>query len=39
LGLDKVMDGGNEIYYSDSSLPVIGSQILRAYQKNLDVSI
>ena len=38
-GIDKIEVLDNEIYYSDSSLPVIGSQILRAYQKNKDVSV
>lgn len=38
-GIDKIEIIDNEVYYSDSSLPVIGSQILRAYQKNKDVSI
>ena len=38
-GIDKIEVLENEIYYSDSSLPVIGSQILRAYQKNKDVSV
>lgn len=33
LGLDKVESIGNEIYYSDSSLPVYGSQIWIAYSK------
>lgn len=37
-GLDKIQKAGNDIYYSNSSLPIIGSQILRAYSKNLDVS-
>lgn len=38
MGLDKVKKAGNEIYYSNSSLPLIASQILRSYSKNLDVS-
>lgn len=38
-GIDKIEVLENEIYYSDSSLPVIGSQIIRAYQQNLDVNI
>lgn len=38
-GIDKIEVIENEIYYSNSSLPVIGSQILRAYQKNKDVSV
>ena len=39
LGLDKIEKAGNEIYYSNSSLPVIGSEILRSYKLNLDVSL
>ena len=31
LGLDKIEYIGDEIYYSDSSLPIYGSQILIAY--------
>lgn len=38
-GLDKIDVIENEVYYTDSYLPVIGSQILQAYQKNKDVSI
>lgn len=34
LGLDKVEDADTEIYYSDSSLPLYGSQILRCYGKD-----
>ena len=34
LGLDTVEYIGDEVYYSDSSLPVYGSQILRAINKN-----
>lgn len=37
LGLDKVEDAETEIYYSDSSLPLYGSQILRCYEKNYDL--
>lgn len=36
--LDKIKKAGNEIYYSNSSLPIIASQILRSYSKKLDVS-
>ena len=39
MGLDKIQQAGNEIYYTNSSLPVIGSQIMRSYGKNLDVSV
>lgn len=38
-GLDKIDVIENEVYYTDSYLPVIGSQILQAYQKNKDVSV
>ena len=38
-GIDKIQVIENEIFYTDSSLPVIGSQILRAYQQNLDVNL
>jgi len=38
-GIDKIQVVENEIFYTDSSLPVIGSQILRAYQQNLDVNL
>ena len=37
LGLDKVEDADTEIYYSDSSLPLYGSQILRCYGKDYDL--
>ncbi len=37
LGLDKVEDADPEIYYSDSSLPLYGSQILRCYGKDYDI--
>ena len=37
LGLDKVEDADTEIYYSDSSLPLYGSQILRCYGKEYDL--
>lgn len=37
LGLDKVEDADIEIYYSDSSLPLYGSQILRCYGKDYDL--
>ena len=37
LGLDKVEDADTEIYYSDSSLPLYGSQILRYYGKDYDL--
>lgn len=37
LGLDKVEDTDTEIYYSDSSLPLYGSQILRCYGKDYDL--
>lgn len=37
LGLDKVEDANTEIYYSDSSLPLYGSQILRCYGKDYDL--
>ena len=37
LGLDKVEDADSEIYYSDSSLPLYGSQILRCYGKDYDL--
>ena len=36
-GLDKVEDADTEIYYSDSSLPLYGSQILRCYGKDYDL--
>lgn len=39
LGLDKVEDADTEIYYSDSSLPLYGSQILRCYGKDYDLYI
>ena len=39
MGLDKIQQAGNEIYYTNSSLPVIASQIMRSYGKNLDVSV
>ena len=39
MGLDKIQQAGNEIYYTNSSLPVISSQIMRSYGKNLDVSV
>lgn len=39
IGLDKIQKAGNEIYYSDSSLPIINSQIMRCYKKDLDVSL
>lgn len=39
LGLDKVQEAGDMIYYSDSSLPLYGSQILRCYSQGYDVSI
>ena len=38
-GLDKIQKAGNNIYYTNSSLPIIGSQIIRSYRKNLDVSV
>lgn len=37
LGLDRVEDADTEIYYSDSSLPLYGSQILRCYGKDYDL--
>lgn len=37
LGIDKVEDADTEIYYSDSSLPLYGSQILRCYGKDYDL--
>lgn len=37
LGLDKVEEADTEIYYSDSSLPLYGSQILRCYGKDYDL--
>ena len=37
LGLDKVEDADTEIYYSDSSLPLYGSQILICYGKDYDL--
>ena len=37
LGLDKVEDADTEIYYSDSSLPLYGSQILRCYGKDYNL--
>ena len=39
LGLDKVEVTGDEIFYSDSSLPIYASQIMYCYSKDLDVSI
>lgn len=39
LGLDKVEDADTEIYYSDSSLPLYGSQILRCYGKDYNLYI
>ena len=39
LGLDKVEVAGDEIFYSDSSLPIYASQIMYCYSKDLDVSI
>lgn len=36
LGLDKVEYIGDVVYYSDSSLPMYGSQIQIAYGKDLD---
>lgn len=39
LGIDKIQEAGNIIYYSDSSLPLVGSQILRALRNNYDPSI
>ena len=38
LGLDKIQDADLEIYYSDSSLPLYGSQILRCYGKDYDIN-
>lgn len=39
LGLDKVEEAGDEVYYSDSSLSIYGSQIMYCYSRNYDVSI
>lgn len=38
-GIDKIQQAENIIYYSNSSLPIIGSQIMRCYKNNYDVSI
>lgn len=38
-GLDKVEVAGDIIYYSDSSLPLVGSQILRCYSKGYNVNL
>ena len=39
LGLDKVEIAGDDIYYSDSSLPIYASQIMWCYARDYDVSI
>lgn len=39
LGLDKVEIAGDEVFYSDSSLPIYGSQIMKCYSRDYDVSI
>ena len=39
LGIDKIEETDDTIYFSDSSLPIINSQIMRCYAKNLDVSV